>query len=177
MPRGRSRWRLPQSRDRGLQGSTHCGYCVHGSHLLPMDHDRRNANTPATRCTIGIMPVAASLSSAPPTATPLPVMGHQSITLPEARSHNGAPGTLSRTISPRPPRASRSRVGRVLVVTRTLAALGFSHRCAFLEPLVMIEPGRARLSPKASSALYGETLIPRQVVRRRAMGAFSLEAG
>lgn len=31
-----SRRRLPQSRDRGLRGSTHCGYCVHGSHLLPM---------------------------------------------------------------------------------------------------------------------------------------------
>jgi hypothetical protein len=45
LPFGRSRWRLPQSRDRGLQGSTHCGYCVHGSHLLPMDHDRRNAST------------------------------------------------------------------------------------------------------------------------------------
>jgi hypothetical protein len=45
LPVGRSRWRLPQSRDRGLQGSTHCGYCVHGSHLLPMDHDRRNAST------------------------------------------------------------------------------------------------------------------------------------
>src|SRR5215211_209413 len=70
LPGGRSRWRLPQSRDRGLQGSTHCGYCVHGSHLLPMDHDRRNANTPATRCTIGIMPVAVSLSNTPPTATP-----------------------------------------------------------------------------------------------------------
>jgi hypothetical protein len=41
LPVRRSRWRLPQSRDRGLQGSTHCGYCVHGSHLLPMDHDRR----------------------------------------------------------------------------------------------------------------------------------------
>jgi hypothetical protein len=45
---GRSRWRLPQSRDRALQGSTHCGHCVHGSHLLPMDHDRRNDCTPAT---------------------------------------------------------------------------------------------------------------------------------
>jgi Flp pilus assembly protein TadB len=39
-------WRLLQSRDRGLQGSTHCGYCAHGSHLLPMDHDRRHAITP-----------------------------------------------------------------------------------------------------------------------------------
>ena len=55
LPVGRSRWRLPQSRDRGLQGSTHCGYCVHGSHLLPMDHDRRNASTPATRCATGII--------------------------------------------------------------------------------------------------------------------------
>ena len=57
LPVGRSQWRLPQSRDRGLQGSTHCGYCVHGSHLLPMDHDRRNASRPATRCAIGIAPV------------------------------------------------------------------------------------------------------------------------
>src|SRR5260370_30617211 len=70
LPVGRSRWRLPQSRDRGLQGSTHCGYCVHGSHLLPMDHDRRNASTPATRCAAGIRPVAVSL----PNATPSSVM-------------------------------------------------------------------------------------------------------
>ena len=48
LPGGRSRWRLPQSRDRGLQGSTHCGYCVHGSHLLPMDHDRHDASTGPT---------------------------------------------------------------------------------------------------------------------------------
>src|ERR1700693_878584 len=74
LPLGRSRWRLPQSRDRGLQGSTHCGYCVHGSHLLPMDHDRRHASTPATRCATGIMPVAVSLSNASPTATPSSVM-------------------------------------------------------------------------------------------------------
>jgi hypothetical protein len=40
LPVGRSRWRLPQSRDRELQGSTHCGYCVRGTHLLPIDHDR-----------------------------------------------------------------------------------------------------------------------------------------
>jgi len=77
LPVGRSRWRLPQSRDRGLQGSTHCGYCVHGSHLLPMDHDRRNARTPATRCATGITPVAVSLSNAPPTATPSSVMSPQ----------------------------------------------------------------------------------------------------
>src|SRR3984957_11910467 len=32
---GRSRWRLPQSRDHGLQARTHCKYCVHGSHLPP----------------------------------------------------------------------------------------------------------------------------------------------
>jgi len=29
-----SRRRLLQSRDRGLRGSAHYGYCVHGSHLL-----------------------------------------------------------------------------------------------------------------------------------------------
>jgi hypothetical protein len=69
LPVGRSRWRLRESRDRGLQGRTHCGYCVHGSHLLPMDHDRRNVSTPETRCATGIMPVAVSLSNAPPTAT------------------------------------------------------------------------------------------------------------
>jgi len=75
LPGGRSRWRLPQSRDRGLQRSTHCGYCVHGTHLLPMDHDRQDVSTPATRCAAGIMPVAVSLSNAPPTATPSSVMG------------------------------------------------------------------------------------------------------
>src|ERR1044071_5903099 len=48
LPIGRSQWRLPQPRDRGLQRSPHCRYCVHGSHLLPIDHDRRNANSPAT---------------------------------------------------------------------------------------------------------------------------------
>src|SRR6476661_8036752 len=55
LPGGRSQLRLPQSRDRGLQGSTHCGYCVHGSHLLPIDHDHGNASTPATRCAMGVM--------------------------------------------------------------------------------------------------------------------------
>src|SRR3954462_14181708 len=68
---GPSGWRLLQSRDRELQGSTHCGYCVHGSHLLPMDHDRRNDRTPATRRATGIMPVAVSQSNAPPTPTPI----------------------------------------------------------------------------------------------------------
>jgi hypothetical protein len=42
-----------------------------------MDHDRRDASTPATRCTTGIMPVAASLSNAPTTATPSSVMSPQ----------------------------------------------------------------------------------------------------
>ncbi len=74
LPVGRSRWRLPQSRDRGLHGNTHCGYCVHGSHLLPTDHDRRHASTPATRYATGIMPVAVPLANAPPTATPSSVM-------------------------------------------------------------------------------------------------------
>src|SRR3954452_17873031 len=71
---GRSRWRLPQSRDRGRQGSIHCGYCAHGYHLLPMDHAHRNASTPATRWAPGMMPVAVSLSSSPPTAAPSSVM-------------------------------------------------------------------------------------------------------
>jgi hypothetical protein len=66
LPFGRSQLRLPQSRDRALEGSTHSGYCVHGSHLLPIDHDRRNANRPATRCAIGIATVAVSLSNASP---------------------------------------------------------------------------------------------------------------
>jgi hypothetical protein len=67
---GRSRWRLPQSRDRELQGSTHFGYCVHGAHLPPTDPDRRNGRTPATRCATGFMPVAVSPSKAPPTRLP-----------------------------------------------------------------------------------------------------------
>jgi hypothetical protein len=46
LPGGRSQWRLPQSRNHGLQGSTHYGYCVHGIHLLPIDHDRRHCGTP-----------------------------------------------------------------------------------------------------------------------------------
>ena len=33
--------RLAQSRDRGRRGRTHCGWFVHGSHLLPTDHDQR----------------------------------------------------------------------------------------------------------------------------------------
>jgi hypothetical protein len=32
----------------------------------PIDHDRRNANRPATRCAIGIATVAVSLSNASP---------------------------------------------------------------------------------------------------------------
>jgi len=40
-----------------------------------MDHDRQDVSTPATRCAAGIMPVAVSLSNAPPTATPSSVMG------------------------------------------------------------------------------------------------------
>jgi hypothetical protein len=46
--------------DLELLRSTHRGYCVHGTHLLPIDHDHWNASTPATRCAIGIMPVAVS---------------------------------------------------------------------------------------------------------------------
>jgi hypothetical protein len=40
-----------------------------------MDHDRLDVSTPTTRCAAGIMPVAVSLSNAPPTATPSSVMG------------------------------------------------------------------------------------------------------
>src|SRR6476661_5647726 len=67
LPAGRSQSRLPQSRDRVLQGSTHYGYCVHGSHLLPMDHDHGNDRTPATRLAIGITPVAVSHTLIPET--------------------------------------------------------------------------------------------------------------
>ena len=74
LPVGRSQLRLPQSRDHDLQGSTHYGYCVHGSHLLPMDHEDGNDRTPATRCAIGIRPAAVSLSN----ATPSSVMGRHS---------------------------------------------------------------------------------------------------
>src|SRR6476659_6781038 len=49
LPGGRSRLRLPQSRDREMKRSTHCGYCVHGTHLLAMDHDRQDVSTAATR--------------------------------------------------------------------------------------------------------------------------------
>ena len=47
LPVRRSQRRLAQSRDRGLQGSAQCGYCVHWSHLLlPTGHDRLDASTP-----------------------------------------------------------------------------------------------------------------------------------
>src|SRR4029453_16310578 len=46
LPVGRSHWRLPQSRDRGRRGSTHYGYCVHGSPLSLIDHDQRDVSTP-----------------------------------------------------------------------------------------------------------------------------------
>jgi len=39
-----------------------------------MDHDCWNDGTPATRCATDIVPVAASLSNAPPTATPSSAM-------------------------------------------------------------------------------------------------------
>src|ERR1700733_8611669 len=69
LPAGRSRLRLPQSRDPALQGSTHYGYCAHGSHLPPMDHDHGNDRTPPTRCAIarGHAPRAADDSNTAPT--------------------------------------------------------------------------------------------------------------
>src|SRR4029453_11344796 len=45
LPGGRSPGGLTQPRDRGLRGSTQCGYCVHGSHLLPTGHDHLDAST------------------------------------------------------------------------------------------------------------------------------------
>jgi hypothetical protein len=39
-----------------------------------MDHDRHDVSRPATRRAAGIMPVAVSLSNAPPTATRSSVM-------------------------------------------------------------------------------------------------------
>jgi hypothetical protein len=86
LPGGRSRWRLPQSRDRELQGSTHCGYCVHGPHLLSTGHDPRNDPTPATRCTTGTKPVAVSPANAPPTATPSSVKSHPTPSTPSTTS-------------------------------------------------------------------------------------------
>ena len=70
LPGGRSRWRLAQSRDRGLQGSAQCGYCVHGSHLLPTDHDRRDASTTGDAVRNRHQADCRSLSNALPTATP-----------------------------------------------------------------------------------------------------------
>src|SRR4029453_16222769 len=44
---------------------------VHGSHLLPMDHDRRNDRSPAPGCATGISPVAVSPPAAQPPPTPI----------------------------------------------------------------------------------------------------------
>jgi hypothetical protein len=55
-----------------------------------MDHDRQDVSTPATRCAAGIMPVAVSLSNAPPTATPSSVMGLVSIVHPVVLPHASA---------------------------------------------------------------------------------------
>jgi hypothetical protein len=43
-----------------------------------MDHGRQHPGTPATRCATSFIPVAVSLSNAPPTATPSSVMGPKS---------------------------------------------------------------------------------------------------
>src|SRR5829696_6876511 len=65
LPGGRSRWRLPQSRDRGLKGSTHCGFCVHGSHLLPTATIAKTLAHRQYECPIGIMPTAVSRTVMP----------------------------------------------------------------------------------------------------------------
>jgi hypothetical protein len=90
LPVGRSQWRLPQSRDRGLRGSTHCGYCVHGSHLLLVDHDHWDVSTPGdavrNRHYAGCRPaveraVTAArvwderLSAASSSTSPIPIQG------------------------------------------------------------------------------------------------------
>ena len=62
---------------------------------LPMDHDHGNDRTPATRCAIGIKPVAVSLSNAPPTATPSSVMGRFHLVKNLAGSSWVASGSLS----------------------------------------------------------------------------------
>jgi hypothetical protein len=95
LPVGRSQWRLPQSRDRGLRGSTHCGYCVHGSHLLLVDHDHWDVSTPGdavrNRHYAGCRPaveraVTAArvwderLSAASSSTSPIPIQGAFSLT-------------------------------------------------------------------------------------------------
>ena len=65
-----------------LQGGARCRRPVHGlTSCPPIKYaDRRRASTSATQYAIGIMPVAVSLSNAPPTATPSSVMGPGSLT-------------------------------------------------------------------------------------------------
>ena len=94
VPAGRSRWRLAQSRDRGLQGSTQCGYCVHGSHLQPTGHDRRDASTPAARVRNRHHTSRRALSNAPPTATPSSVMGQLSVNRGPCPNHQPRRGRL-----------------------------------------------------------------------------------
>src|ERR1700722_10453971 len=50
LPLGRSRWRLPQSRDRALQGAPITDTAHMGLTSLPMDHDHGDDRTPAMRC-------------------------------------------------------------------------------------------------------------------------------
>ena len=63
-----------------------------------MDHDRQDVSTPATRCAAGIMPVAVSLSNAPPTATPSSVMGPETSTSGPSnlKIHHGDPASRTK---------------------------------------------------------------------------------
>ncbi len=153
LPVGRSRWRLPQSRDRELQGSTHCGYCVHGTHLLSIDHDHWNASTPATRCAIGVMPVAVSLPNAPPTATPSSVMGR--------RSSNSSTRARSSKHRSRPPSTTNppSRTSPRPIP----AACGFAHA-------LPVPPGTTTGKSALTSA-FGPRFL-RLGQRRRARGTY-----
>ena len=77
-------------------GAPTAGTAFMGAHLLPMDHDRQDASTPATRCAAGIMPVAVSLSNAPPTATPSSVMFF-TVARRSSQSHADAAGITAAT--------------------------------------------------------------------------------
>jgi hypothetical protein len=184
LPGGRSRRRLPQSRDRELQGSTHCGYCVHGTHLLPMDHDRQDVSTPATRCAAGVMPVAVSLSNAPPTATPSSVMGltteirirgqgSRAAMLPVAPEHRSASTTLGLRTTVQDPACVRgnalTRIASVSAVSREEFLYDFKRRlrAAAARPSSPPTTGTRRARHPPPAAARPRRAHPPQHGRRR----------